>query len=163
MNSRQESDAPLGERPRIVDVEEAQVKIVIFSIAEELYAFYGADVREILPPAEISPVPGLPEFLPGLINVRGDVESVVDIRHFLQIPTPPSAQGFIVLAAKNDIRSGVLVDAVIDVDDIPLGNISPPLSTLEAGIREFIVGEFDYGARSVALLDLGAIFAKIAL
>jgi len=163
MNSREESDRSLDERPRIVDVEEARVKIVIFSIAEELYAFYGADVREILPPAEISPVPGLPEFLPGLINVRGDVESVVDIRHFLQIPSPPLLQGFIVLAAKDGVCSGVLVDAVIDVDDILVGDISPPLSTLEAGIREFIVGEFDYGARSVALLDVGNIFAKIAL
>jgi len=163
MNNREESDRPLDERPRIVDVEEARVKIVIFSIAEELYAFYGADVREILPPTEISPVPGLPEFLPGLINVRGDVESVVDIRHFLRIPSSPPAQGCIVLAAKNGIRSGVLVDAAIDVDDILLGDISPPLSTLDTGIREFIVGEFDYKEKSVTLLDVGTLFAKIAL
>ena len=67
----------------IVDVEQERVKMVIFRSDASRYAFYGSDVREILPACEISWVPGLPDYLPGLINVRGDIESVVNIGHFL--------------------------------------------------------------------------------
>jgi purine-binding chemotaxis protein CheW len=163
MNRGEKSGRILDNPAQIVDVEEARIKIVIFTIADEYYAFYGENVREILPPAEISPVPGVPEFLAGLINVRGDVESVVDIRHFLRIAEPAPSQGFIVLAAKDGICSGILVDAVIDVADIPVREIIPPLSTLDTGIREFIVGVFDYGEKNVTLLDIGKIFAKIVI
>ncbi|MBK5275139.1 MAG: purine-binding chemotaxis protein CheW [Desulfuromonadales bacterium] len=163
MNSGEKSDRTFDNLTEIIDVEEARVKIVIFTLADEYYAFYGENVREILPPTEISPVPGVPEFLAGLINVRGDVESVIDIRHFLGIAASAPSQGFIVLAAKDGICSGILVDAVIDVDDIPVREISPPLSTLDTGIREFIVGVFDYGEKNVTLLDIGKIFAKIVI
>ena len=75
----------------VVDVEKERIKVLIFVCGTHLYAFHGADVREILPKPEISWVPGLPDYLPGLINVRGDVESVVAIRHFLA--EEPLSQG----------------------------------------------------------------------
>ncbi len=152
----------LGERENIVDVEEARVKIVVFTLGEVHYAFYGERVREILPPMEISPVPGTPPFIAGLVNVRGDVESVVDIRSFLRMPAAADVHGLIALATDGDVRSGILVDAVLDVVDVPEGAISPPLPTLDDAVREFVAGSVEYGDRNVTLLDIGTIFGKIA-
>ena len=64
----------------VVDVEEERVKVVIFRCGVNLFAFYGRDIREILPSCDISWVPSLPDYLSGLINVRGDIESVIDLR-----------------------------------------------------------------------------------
>lgn len=147
----------------VVDVEEERVKVVIFFCGRNRYAFYGTDIREILPPSEISWVPGLPDYLPGLINVRGDIESVVDISHFLG--EEPSAHGTcsIALAVREDFQSGILIDSIDDVVDVPLGMIHAPLVTLNGAARELVVGEIPHAGALIALLDIGKLSAKIAI
>lgn len=153
----------LDQGKQIVDVEEAQVKVVVFSLSGSYYAFNGEDIREILPPTEISWIPGVPEFLSGLINVRGDVESVIDLRYFLNIVEPSPKKKLIVIAVKNGIRSGILIDDIIDVIDLPITAVKAPLATLDTGIRDFVSGVFDYKSINVTLLDVNNIFEKIKL
>lgn len=143
--------------------EEAQVKVVIFSLSGELLAFYGQDVREILPLTEIAWVPGLPPFILGLINVRGDIESVTDIRHFLNLPGPDRQQGYIALTGTGSIRTGILVDDVLDVVDVPVSAVLPPLANLDPGIRPFAPGQLEYNSRVVTLLDCSSLLTKIVL
>lgn len=148
---------------QIVDVDEAQIKLVIFALLDELYAFPGTDVREILPLGKISYVPGAPEYVLGVINVRGDIESVITIHRFLDLPegrrTPKSR---IVLAAKDGVRSGVLVDSIEDVVDVPASRVTPPLSILDDARKELVTGAIEYRNRNVTLLDIGKVFAKIS-
>lgn len=149
---------------KVVDVEETRVKLVIFSLLEDFYAFYGSDVGEILPLADIYFVPGSPDFILGVINVRGDIESVVTINKFLGLPEGNRTPGSrIALAVKGGIRSGILVDSIEDVVDVPLSSIKPPLSTLDKAKRELVTGEMDYRNKNVTLLDLGRIFGKISV
>lgn len=147
----------------VVDVEEERVKVVIFTCGSGRYAFYGADVREFLPSCEISWVPGLPDHLPGLINIRGDIESVIDMRRFLGEDTGPHGTGLIAMAVRDDFRSGVLIDSIQDVVDIPRSAIHPPLSTLDGAARDLVAGSIDYGSETVSLLDVGKLAAKISL
>ena len=147
----------------VVDVEEQKVKMVIFFLFGERYAFYGENVKEILPLMPVSYVPGAPDFIPGVINIRGEIESVININRFLELPDPSSVQrGRIAVAEKDGIRSGILVDSLEDVLDIPLSAIRPPLATLSQTIKEFVAGEFVYDDKSVTILDIGKIFRKIA-
>ncbi len=150
-------------REQIVDVDEAKMKVVIFTLGDDLYAFSGTDVREILPLARIFYVPGSPAWVLGVINVRGEIESVIAINGFLDLPesarTPRSR---IVLAATGDIRSGVLVDAIEDVVDVPVSSIVPPLGILDARRRELVTGQMQYRDRNVTLLDIGKVFTKIS-
>lgn len=67
---------------KIVDVDEEKVKLVIFSLLSDYYAFHGSDVKEILPLGKITYVPGSPDFILGIINVRGDIESILNIHNF---------------------------------------------------------------------------------
>ncbi len=147
----------------VVDVEEERVKIVIFTSGGNRYAFYGANISEILPACEISWVPGLPGYLPGLINVRGDIESVIDIRYFLGEERADPHKGHIAMAVWGDFHSGVMIDSIEDVVDVPVSTIEPPLTTLGGAARDLVAGEIRYGGETVTLLDIGKLSAKITL
>ncbi|MBJ6727135.1 chemotaxis protein CheW [Geomesophilobacter sediminis] len=148
---------------QIVDVELETVKIVVFLCGGKRYAFYGSDIREILPAGVISWVPGLPSYLPGLINLRGDIESVLDLAHFLDTPHSSPAAPMVAMAVKNGFRSGILVDEIDDVTDIPVSAINPPLATLSGAVRDLVLGEIEHQGQLINLLDLEKLAAKIAL
>lgn len=148
----------------LVDVEAEHMKIVIVTLGSGLYAFPGADIKEILPSLDISPVPGAPGFIPGIINNRGDIESVISLNKFLGLSDRArTAASRIVMASKAGVRSGILVDAVLDVVDVPLNMIRPPLSTLDHAIKELVAGEMIYGGRTVVMLDIGRLFHKLVI
>lgn len=147
---------------KIVEVEEETVKVVIISLLDGLYAFKGAEIKEILPIMPVYYVPGSPDFIPGVVNIRGDIESVISINGFLGLAdSKQSPDSRIVIAEGGGVRSGIIVDSVEDVIDIPASSIKPPMATLGAAAGEYVAGEFMYGARSVAVLDAGKIFGKL--
>jgi purine-binding chemotaxis protein CheW len=146
----------------LVAVEEAQVKVVVFICGGGRYGFLGAKVQEILPPREISWVPGLPDYLPGLINVRGDIESVLDLRVVLGLGPADPPRCFIAMVVDGGCRFGVLIDAVEDVTDVPASGIRPPLSSLSGPIRDLVAGELQVGPGVVTLLDAGKLAARIS-
>jgi purine-binding chemotaxis protein CheW len=149
-------------REKIVEVEEDTVKVVIFSLLGELFAFKGSDVKEILSLLPIHCVPGSPDFIPGVINIRGDIESVIKINKFLGLPdSEPSTKSRIAISEMDGIRSGVLLDSVEDVMDIPASSVTPPLLTLGKDAKEYVSGQFLYGDKSVTILDVGKIFGRL--
>jgi len=150
------------DREQIVNVEEQQVKLVFFTLLNDYYAFYGGDIKEILPLTKIFYVPGAPDYILGIINVRGDIESVININKFLGLPdfkiTPKNR---IAMAEKDGLRSGILVESIEDVLDVPHSSIKAPLSTLDKTIKEFVSGEIDYKNKNVTILDISRIFAGL--
>ena len=149
------------ESSRLIDVDERKVKVVIFLLSSGLYAFYGEEVREILPAGNIFYVPGALENILGVINVRGDIESVINIHRVLGLPdSQKSGKSRIVIAQADDIRSGILVDSIEDVLDIPANSIRPPLSTIDISLKDFISGEIFYSNHNISILQAGTIFKK---
>jgi purine-binding chemotaxis protein CheW len=151
-------------REKVVEVEEEKVKLVIFSLADDYYAFNGSEVKEILPSGDISYVPGAPDFILGVINVRGDIESVVAINPFLGLPeSKKTARSRIAIAVNGGVRSGIMVDSVEDVLDVPVSSIKPPLATLDAFKKECVTGEAIFKGKNITILDTGKIFGKLAV
>lgn len=147
---------------RAAVVEEERSKFVIFALPGGLYAFPGADVREILTILEIFPVPGAPAGIPGVINNRGEIEAVADLAALLGLPGGDrGAAGRIVMAEKGGVRCGMLVDTVVDVVDLPPSAIKPPLATLGEAVRDLVAGETDHRGASVVLLDVGRILDRL--
>lgn len=143
-------------------VEEELVKVVIFSLKGVFYAFYGELVKGILPYTPVTFVPGCPDYILGIINVRGDIESVININHFIGSQSGPvGAKSRIVIAEAVDIRSGIVVDSVEDVVDVPVGSISPSISTIDQSVKEFVEGEFQYKSSLVTVFNLERIFSRI--
>ena len=142
--------------------EAAKVTVVIFTLGDNYYAMKGEAVKEILPVGKIAYVPGAPEVVLGIINVRGDVESVLDMHRLLGVPSgEPTHASRIIIAVQDTIRSGLLVDSVEDVIDLPTSAIHPPLATLIPSVRAFATGETDYKNNRTILCDVGSLFRKI--
>ncbi len=154
----------LGGRSKAISVEEEFRRLVIFTLKGDFYAFFGDAVKEIMPLEKIAFVPGCPDFIMGIINVRGDIESVLNIHRLIGLEDHPGDKDTrIVIAEKNGVRSGVLVDSVEDVIETPASLIKPPLSTLDKTIREFMVGgERLYRDHYVSILDVGKLFNTLA-
>ena len=146
----------------IVDGEEEQKQIIIFRLVDTLFGIYGCDAREVLTVGTITAVPGSPDFIVGIISVRGDVESIIDLNRFLHLPPERNLQKWrVIIVETREARSGIRVAAVEDVMDVPVSAIRESLSTLGENIGSFAIGEILYKGKVVTLLDVGRIFSKI--
>lgn len=150
------------QQEHMIEIEEQLIQLVIFQLADRYYALYGNTIKEIVTVREISYVPGMPDYILGVINVRGDIESVLDLRKFLGLAQSPwTKQSRILLGEIPHIRSGLLVDSVEDVLEIPEDQISISDSMLAAEQTAYILGETFYKGKELILLNIKKIFKKL--
>ncbi|GLQ50783.1 chemotaxis protein CheW [Dyella flava] len=112
------------------------IEVVEFQLAYERYAIESRYVREIYPLESLTPLPCAPPFVLGIINLRGEILSVIDIKVFFELP----AQGLtdlnkVIVLQMDSMVLGVLADAVNGVRRVRIGEIQPSLPTL-ANIRD---------------------------
>ena len=144
---------------RTVDVDEKTVQLVIFTLQGEWLAFHGDKIREILPYGRVFFVPGCPDSLEGVINVRGDIISVIRLEMLLGHPgTAPSQHASILLGQGGGMQSGIRVDEVLDVREVPESAILAPPGTLPDHLRPLVLGIVTIRTRPVLVLDLGRLF-----
>lgn len=125
----------LAQEPEQEETAE-QIEVVTFLLAHETYGIETAFVREVYPLKDLTPLPCTPAFVAGIVNVRGQVMSVVDIKKFFELPE----QGLtdlnkVVILSDGIMEFGILADAIVNVRNIPLREIQPALPTL-TGVRE---------------------------
>ncbi|MFN7971699.1 MAG: chemotaxis protein CheW [Acidobacteriota bacterium] len=147
---------------KVIELEEGTEQIVFVTLAGALYGLEGKYVKEILTVPDITFVPSVPPHVLGVINLRGDVESVFDVRQVLGLADSVTGKSSrIVLAAVGDVRSGILVDSVEEVASVPRSRIAPPLHTMEKIKAEFLVGETTLGDRNAVILSIEQIWKKV--
>jgi purine-binding chemotaxis protein CheW len=111
------------------------IEVVAFTLAYEEYALESSHVREVYPMRELTPVPGAPPFVLGIINVRGQILSVVDIKKFFDLPEKGLTDLNKVIIIHNDkMEFGVLADVVIGTRSIMMEDIQPSIPGF-TGIR----------------------------
>ena len=112
------------------------LEVVEFMLAHERYAVETRCVREIYPLTKLTPLPCTPAFVLGIVNLRGEIVSVIDIKKFFNLPNIGLTDLNKVLVLESESMCfGVLADAIVDVHRIPIDRIQPVLPTL-TGIRE---------------------------
>lgn len=139
--SAEKVQAILEERARaLAKVAETKtgetLRVVIFSLSNETYGISTDYVREVQPLREISPVPCTPGFVVGVINIRGSIYSVIDIRDFLGVPKQEITDlTKVILVDAAGLEVGILADDVSGEMSVPLAEIKPSLAT-HGGIKE---------------------------
>ncbi len=114
---------------------------VTFSLAEETYAIDVLQVQEVLKVTEIAPVPGVPNYILGIINLRGDVVTVIDGRRRMGLPDQSSTdQSRIVIIDVDKQNVGILVDSVAEVVQIASKDIDPAPAVGNDQSSRFILG-----------------------
>jgi len=141
------------------DVEQ----IVSFRLGRETFAVMVSQVREICKVQNITTVPKMPPYIEGVMNLRGQITTIIDLKKRLGIEADgPSrtAQSRIIVAEIGDNQLGILVDAVEDVMRIPKQSISPPPKTLMTGIESSaLTGISKLPDKLILMLDLEKIMS----
>lgn len=132
--------AALAKKPQMKEADE-YIEVVEFLLAHEKYAIQSVFVSEVYPLKELTPLPCTPQFVAGIINVRGKIISVIDIKKFFDLPEKGITDLNKVIIIHNGMMEfGILADAVVGATQIPLRDIQPSLPTL-IGIRaEYLRG-----------------------
>lgn len=116
-------------------------KIVKCTIGQEQYGIELAFIQEIFFFKFFTEIPGLPPFVLGLINVRGQIVSVVDLRKFFDIPAPQNTLIHQAIILNNDeMAFGLLVDDIEGVCDILQQDLQSSLLTLTGVRKRFLKG-----------------------
>ncbi len=102
-------------------------QFVTFALNEQVYCLDILSVREIRMLESVTPVPGAPEAIRGVFNLRGSIVPVCDLRlRFGQAATPIAPNHPAVIVAIQDRLIGLLVDEVLDIVTVPSDNVCPP-------------------------------------
>jgi purine-binding chemotaxis protein CheW len=137
------------------------IQLVIFELSDEVYGVDVAQVRSIIPIQEISVVPGASAFVEGVINLRGDIVPVVDLRTRFSLPLAEvDKKSVIVIVEVNDLLVGLVVDKVREVVKIPETAVEPPSPLLTSVDTTYLqgIGKLDED-QILILLDLDRIFS----
>jgi purine-binding chemotaxis protein CheW len=147
----------LAKKPEETNKEGQHFEIVEFQLADERYGIESGFVQEIYPLKELTQLPFVPSFVMGIINVRGQVLSVIDLKKFFDLPDGGLTDLNKVIIIKSEkMEFGVLADAVIGVKTIPVADLQPPMVTL-TGIRlEYLKGITD---EQLVVLDASKILS----
>ena len=140
------------------------VQYLTFKLADEIFAFDVAKVREILELTTITKVPQTPEFMRGVINLRGSVVPVIDLKlNFSMQRTEQTINTCIIVVEVNlhgeAIVLGVLADSVQEVVEMEPNLIEPAPKLGTKLNTEFIKGMGKIGENFVMILDIDKVFS----
>ena len=138
-------------------VGEGEIQVVAFKLRKEEYSFNILNVQEIKGLTDITRVPYASDFIKGVINLRGSVLPVIDLKKRLGLmDTPYTDDTRIVIVKVDDISVGMLVDEVTEVLVFNQSEIEVAKS-VDNEIGRLISGIGKLGDRLVIMLDLNAI------
>ncbi len=138
------------------------LQLVTFSVDGEEFGIEILIVKEIIRFMESTKVPNAPEFVEGVINLRGQIIPVIDMRKRFGLASATRDQHTrIIVVEIQSLRAGFIVDAVSEVLRIPAGTVEPA-PPMVAGIdSEFIRGVGKLDDRLLILLDLERLFSDM--
>ena len=120
-------------------------------------------MREIIRMQDFTTVPRTPEFVEGVINLRGKVTPVVDLRKRFGLPVPEpeqSKENRIVVVDIGGQDIGVVVDAVTEVLRISSNSVEPPSSVITSAESGYLLGIVKLDSKLIILLDLESVLSE---
>jgi purine-binding chemotaxis protein CheW len=143
------------EPPR--EAAEAQIEVVTFLLAHEEYALEANFVREVYPLTDLVPLPCTPAFVVGVISVRGQILSVIDLKRFFDVPTQGgTGLNKVIVLHSHDLEVGILADAILGTRSIPPSDLQPPPPMLTGVRAEYLKG---VTSEPLMVLDAAAILS----
>ena len=135
--------------------DDAMSQWVTFHLEEETYGINVTQVKEVLRLTEIAPVPGAPDYVIGIINLRGNVVTVIDTRRRFGLPPTESddSSRIVILEVEGQVV-GILVDSVAEVVDLPGSAIESAPNVGNDESSKYIQGVTSRDGELLILVDL---------
>jgi purine-binding chemotaxis protein CheW len=136
--------------------ESEGINVVVFTLGGERFALESAYLKEVSPATEIVPVPCTPSFVLGIVSLRGEVVSIIDLRKFFELPEVGlSDMNRLLVLSSGMMRFGVLADTVEGAKIIRPEDLKK-LPTLSGVREEYLMGVSPSG---ITVLDGGKLLA----
>jgi purine-binding chemotaxis protein CheW len=135
------------------------VQVIVFRLGEERYGVDISQVREIIRPSQITRIPNAPDFVEGVINLRGQITTIVNLRkRFGMSPKPIDNDTRIIVVEHNNAIIGMMVDTVNEVKYLPQRDIEalPSIITAREEAR-FLKGVGKLPDGLLILIDLNKV------
>jgi len=138
-----------------------EIQLVIFKIGDEEFGVNIHQVKEIVRLVPITPIPRAPEFIEGVVNLRGQILAVMDLAKRLELPSRPrSEKTRIIVVEVEDNIVGMIVDEVTEVLRLPLEKIEKTPQIVESEIEQkYIKGVGKLDDRLLILIDLANVLS----
>jgi purine-binding chemotaxis protein CheW len=137
------------------------VKLVTFRLGDDLFAADVSAVERVLRYNAPNPVPDAPAWVAGVIEHGGKVIPVVDMRRRIELPQvaiTPTTRTLVLSSA--DGRVGAIVDAVLEVVNVPASSMTPPPALFRGLRSEFLRGIAKVNDRLIVVLDVDRVLAS---
>jgi purine-binding chemotaxis protein CheW len=147
----------LARAPGSAPAAGTMLELLEFRLASERYALESRHVQEVHPLRDLTPLPGTPPFILGIVNVRGRILPVMDLKKFFDLPERGLTDLHrIILVRGHGLELGLLADVIVGVRSVAADSLQPSLPTL-TGIRaDYLKG---VGEGPLVVLDLDRLLA----
>ena len=118
-----------------------QLEVLSFSLSDERYAIGSEHVAQVLPLNQYTPLPNTPAHVLGIVNVRGRIVSVLDLRVLFELPHGSlSDRSFLLILHSEDMEFGLLIDRVLGVARISCASLQTDLANLDGVRARYLLG-----------------------
>ncbi|MCA1062394.1 chemotaxis protein CheW [Rossellomorea sp. AcN35-11] len=139
-----------------------ELKLIVFQLVDKEYAIPVNQVRSIEKLEHITRVPSTPSYVKGVINLRGLVTPIIDLRSRFDLTSTASTDNTrVIIVGLEDKEVGLIVDAANDVLDVPKEMIEPSPEVVGIVEAEYIAGVVKQNKRLLILLHLDKILQSI--
>jgi len=128
-----------------------------FMLANERYGIELKNIIEVYPLKDLTPMPCTPPFILGIFNVRGQIQTIIDIKKFFDLPDKGlSDLNKVIIVHARGMEAGILADTILGIRSIPLSQVQATLPTLTDIRAEYMKG---VTSDQLIILDVEKIFS----
>jgi purine-binding chemotaxis protein CheW len=129
-------------------------QLVVFELAGEFYGVDIGSVSTIIRMQDITAIPMSPEYVDGVINLRGSIIPVINLRKRFGLPVGKCTKASRIVVVEADDQIGMTVDAVVETLRLPVESIRPPSPVVSSVDSDYLRGVGQQENRLVILLDI---------
>src|SRR4030043_163265 len=143
------------------ELKEETLQLIVFRLSREWYGVEIARVKEVIKVGKITYLPSSPEYIAGIVNLRGNILSVTDLKRIFSLPhKEPTEKTRIIAVELGILETGLLVDEVIESIEVPLSKIEPSLLTIPSEMAKYIEGQCKVDNKLIGLVSVQKVLER---
>lgn len=145
-------------------IEETRIRIVVVALDKALFGIRVFSVREILKVPKITWLPCAPDYVAGVIAIRGEVQAIINLKRLLHAGIGHlTAHSRIILVEAGELTAGLIVDEMLDIIELPEQAVLPVLESSRLTTETFFDGNVNWNGRVISLLNIEAILQGVVV
>ncbi len=147
--------------PEINSFKEKEKQIVTFELVNQFYGVDISNILEIIRPQAMTIIPGSPDYVEGIINLRGQIIPIIDLAKRFKLQTNIETNNRIIVVVEAEkIKLGLMVDRVLGVQKIDPALIQPPPALIDGINTQYLIGTVLMDNQLLVLLNLNFILQE---